>query len=143
MTYSLLACDPKSNALRISEVTKDELDELLNAQKQCCALSGCPLDFVVAVPMLDYIVPLSKGGLPIIENMQYVTAFAKHTRGDRFVHVERALDPETGDAQILWTLFADTRQELDKLVEANRQLEKPWDHLACFSAKWVPRWEDE
>jgi len=132
-----------STALRISEVTKEELDELLDAQKQCCALSGCPFDFVVAVPMLDYIVPLSKGGLVIIENMQYVTAFAKQTRGDRFAHVERALDTETGDAHILWTLFADTREELDKLVEANRLLEKPLDHLATFSARWVPRWGDE
>lgn len=129
--------------MRIPEVTKVELDELLDAQKQCCALSGCPFDFVVALPILDYIVPLSKGGLPIIENMQYVTAFAKRTRGDRFVHVERALDPEAGSAQILWTLFADTREELDKLLAANRQLEKPWDHLATFSAQWVPRWRDE
>ena len=138
MTLSVFACHPMSNDLRIFEVTKAELDELLDAQKHCCALSGCPFDFVLALPMLDYIVPLSKGGLPIIENMQYVTAFAKQTRGDRFVHVERAIDVAARDAHILWTLFADTREELDKLVEVNRQLEKPRDHLASFSARWVP-----
>lgn len=62
-------------------VTKKSLDEILEKQNYKCVYCGC--DLLETGKHLDHILPLSRGGLHTITNIQYTCPTCNMSKGDK------------------------------------------------------------